>query len=55
MKRVLTVLGTLGILASALAAGGTFAGCESTKLEGHTGTDGAAETGGGTQGTGGTE
>jgi hypothetical protein len=44
-------LGALGILASALAAGGTCVGCGSSRLGGHTGTGGTV-TSGGIAGTG---
>ncbi len=49
MRKVLTVLATLGILAGGLAAAGASAGCGSHEPAGRTGTGGAAAMGGGTQ------
>jgi hypothetical protein len=46
MKRVLSVLGTIGVLASGLAVGGTFTGCGPSGSGGDTGTGGATGAGG---------
>jgi len=53
MTRTLSVLGTIGILAAAMATGGATTGCGGSKTGGSTGTGGGAGKDGSVQGTGG--
>jgi hypothetical protein len=54
MTRGFNILGTIGVLAGALAVGGASSGCSSSKTSGPVGTGGSAGMDGSVQGSGGT-